>query len=292
MKKYFIDIQHDSLRHKKILFSIVLIIVFFLNGTVMAQNQMTDIRLPVNINLSYKKTNDIKSIKVKVTQINDNKNAPVMGPIVNLYLNKIMKHNEQTGLGWIGNYNLNRNGEAVFELSNGLKNITRGKAEFIFICRMLSDQQYENKEETITIKDANLIVRFSEKDSKKYVVAKLTEWKDTLTELPVPGVDLKLFIKSNLHLLSMKNEQQFTDKNGEVYAELPIEASEDDRIIAKIENNENFGTIETTQEIPGIMLSSVSNTSSTLIAIGAFLLICVGSVIFYFSRSKKAELKQ
>lgn len=282
------------LNFKKILLLIALIIFPLLHHRAISQNEKIDTRLPVTMNLSYNKINGVESVKVKVCQKSENNDAPVMGPIVNLYLNKVMKHNQQTGLGWIGDYNLTRNGEALFELTNGLKYITRGKTQFTFICRMLSDQQYENKEDTLVIKNANIVIRFTEKDSKKYVTAKLTEWKDTLTELPVQGVELKLFIKNNLSVLPVKHELPLTDKNGEVSAQLPLNISGNDKdpalLVAMIENNENFGTIEASKEIPDLLppsiWSSIRNASGSLIATCGFAFVCISSLVFYFSKSK------
>lgn len=202
-------------------------------------------RIPVSLAINYQKIDGVKSIVVRVSSKEDGNDIPVSGPITNLYLNEVKKHDHPTGTGWIGNYGLNRNGEALFTLVDGLKSITQGMRVFTFIAKMVADPYYEDIQKEIEIKDAKILITFSKENS---VTAKLVQWKDSLTEIPAENVRLRLFIKDTSSFLPLGNQEALTNMNGEVSAQIPREliGGEMDKemtIVAKIENHENFGTV-------------------------------------------------
>lgn len=269
------------------MFLLALGVFTFLYKGAYSENAYEDTRLPVKMTVSYKKTNGLKSVKVQVTTKEDDKDVPVTGPLVNLYMNKVMKHDPATGLGWTCNFILDGKGEGAFTFSDSFKYITDGKIEFTFFSRMLHDAYYKDKEEIITIRDADIAIRLAEKDSKKTVTARFTEWKDSQTKAPVAGVAIRLFIKNKSGLLPVGKGAFITNKNGEVNSEILVPADNEDYgpqvLIARLENHERYGTVESEKELPG----KVSLAKSSLILTWLCLTLVMIGILIYYSRSKK-----
>ncbi len=277
MNNYFPLISSTRLRY----FILGLMVCVFVYSRVEAQSQKTYTKIPVNMSVSYAKINGLQSVRVHVSQNTADQNSPVAGPINNLYLNKVKKHNQKTGLGWIGNYNLDHNGEALFVLKDSLKNCTKDKHVFTFISRMISDLQYQDTEERLIINDADLTICLSEKDSKKTATARLVGWKDSITNGPIEGVGLKLFIKNKSGLFPIGKEAFVTNTRGEVNAEIVLTDQEDNCpsvLVARLDNHERFGTIESSIEMPG-------KTNSVLLIWLCLTVVMLG-IITYYVRSK------
>ena len=254
-------------------------------------------KLPVTMNISYKISDGIKNVKVQVTRKENKKFIPVDNVIVNLYLNEIKKYDEATGGGWISNLNTNEDGEGIFRFSTKFYELTAGLHEFTFIANMNSDPRYEDTQEEITINDAFITINFSEDDSIKTITAKLTELQDSAAEMPVPETEMKLFIKRTFSLLPFGEEGLYTDENGEVSGELPLDvpgnANGTLTIVAKVEDHETCGTIEVTKDVPWSVFpkenaeigrtlwSSGKNAPVPLVVASVSIIIVIWGTIFY-----------
>jgi hypothetical protein len=255
---------------------------------------------PVSLSLSYKKADGEVSVKLSATQKDGKKSVPVEGAISNLYLNKIKKHDLKTGTGCVTDMVLNEDGEAVYILTGENKNIVDGKHEFKFIGRLYEDPRYEDTQEELNIKDANIAITVTEKDSDKTVTAKLTEWQEDGTEVPVKGTKVKLYIQRSFSQLLFGGDALATDENGEVSAQLPrdvIGESNGTLIVGgKVEDNDSYGTVQTSKAIPwsilpkvnvenkGNLWSSGRNAPYSLVIISLTIILGIWGVIAYLVR--------
>lgn len=252
---------------------------------------------PVSLSLSYKKADGEISVKLSATQKEGKKNVPVEGAITNLFLNKVKKHDLKTGTGCVTDMVLNEDGEAVYLLTGPNKNIVDGKHEFKFIGRLYEDPRFEDTQEELNIKDANIAITVAEKDSEKTVTAKLTEWQDDGTEVPVKGTKVKLYIQRSFSQLLFGGDALETDENGEVSAQIPRDVIGEFNgtliIGGKLEDTESYGTVQTSKAIPwsilpkvnvenkGNLWSSGRNAPYSLVIISLTIILGIWGIIFY-----------
>ena len=245
---------------KQIIYIFFAGLLFICNPAKSQEEKSRTSKTVANISLNYKKKDGVISVNVSVFKKAGNKRAAVTGNITNLYLNEETTHNHKTGDGWLGTLPLDFDGKASYELTSGAGNLGSGKHEFKFIIKMKGDKNYADKEEEIIIKDASITISISTKDTLKMVTAKLTEWKEDGTEAPVAGAELKLSIKRTFSLFPFGGDLT-TDKNGEVTASLPNdvigEANGTLIVVARIEENESFGTVQVSKAIPWNILPKV-----------------------------------
>ncbi len=274
-------------------FSILLLIT---NKTYSQSVADSSSKMSVKIKLNYKKSNDARSLKVSVSRKENKKNIPVNEVIVNFYMNEVKKYNPTNGTGWIGNVVTDEEGEGIVEIYNTFNKITAGMHEYTFIARVFNDPRYEDTQEEITIKDAKIILTFTNDDSVTKATAKLIEIKDS-AEVLVPETELKLCIKRTFSLLPIGDEVKSTDDKGEVSSELPFDIPADPHgnltVVARVEDNENYGTVETFQDIswnvlPNIevndkrsLWSSGRNAPLSLVFTSVSIIMVVWGVIIY-----------
>ncbi|MBI2967817.1 MAG: hypothetical protein HYY40_08395 [Bacteroidetes bacterium] len=254
--------------------------------------------LPVTMNLSYKVSDGIRSVKVKVTRKEKRKTIAVdnLKSPVNLYLSEVKKHDPADGTGWIGNLFLDEKGEGIFELSANFTNLISGFHEYTFIAKSESDPVYEDAEESVTVTDAKIIMEYSGDDSIKTATGILSGWKDS-AYVPVPDAELKLFIKRTFNPLLIGETGRVTDENGKLSAGLPLDIPGNHNgtitIGAKIDDHENFGTVEVTKDVPWsvppkespaierTLWSSGANAPLPLVISSVVIIVVIWGTIFY-----------
>ena len=212
-------------------------------------------KLYLTMNVSYKVSDGIKSVKVQVTRKENKKIISVdnITSPVNLYLNEVKDHNPADGTGFISKLYLDNEGEGVFEITDNINKLFSGMHEYTFIAKIDADPFYEDAEEEITIADARITLSYSGEDSIKTAFAVLSEWKDS-AYVPVPEAELKFSIKRVFSLFPIGEEGAATDENGKISADLPLDipGNFDGKItiVARIDEHESFGTVEVTKEVP------------------------------------------
>jgi hypothetical protein len=96
--------------------------------------------------------------------------------------------------------------------------------------------------------EAKIDISFSEQDSLKKVTAKLTNAGAAVT-----GIDIHFYAKKSFGLLPLEGDNITTDDNGEATidfpADLPGDASGNVVVMARVEDDENLGTVETAKTI-------------------------------------------
>jgi len=107
---------------------------------------------------------------------------------------------------------------------------------------------------------AKITVSFSDQDSVKQVIAKLTN-----ADTAVSGIDVHFFVKKSFGLLPLEGDFTTTDDKGEASvdfpADLPGDLSGNLVVIAKVEDDEKVGNIEATKTINwGVPVKEESKT--------------------------------
>jgi len=255
MKNNFLNRLGENFRHGTISVSLIVIALLFLNKEAFSGGKDSTSKLSISMNVSYKASNGNKSVKVQVSRKEnkkiisvDNLKAPVC-----LYLNEVKAHDKSDGTGLVDRMYLSKEGEAIFEIPETINKLISDSHEFTFIAKIESDPVYEDAEEEITISDAKISISYSGKDSIKTATAVLMEWKDS-AYVPVPEAELKLSIKRTFSLFPIGEEGTVTDKDGKISADLPLDipGSFEGKItiVARIDEHETFGTVESSLEVP------------------------------------------
>jgi hypothetical protein len=98
---------------------------------------------------------------------------------------------------------------------------------------------------------AKIVVTFVVVDSVKQVKATVTKPDNHGKDTAVKGVDVLFYIKKSFGLLPIGDAASTTDENGDALAEFPVDVPGDQSgnvtVIAKIEDNEKTGELETSQ---------------------------------------------
>lgn len=245
---------------------IIIVIGFFIfNNTIaIAQGAKDSVsKLSFTMNVSSMSSNGIRSVKVHVSRKEDKKIIPVdnlQSPIY-LFQSEVKELDPATGTGRMGKLYLNNEGEGVFEFPADYAKLTSGLHEFTFIAKMDSDPLYEDAEERITVKDAKISIAYSGVDSIKTATATLYIWKDT-SFVPLPGAELKLCIKRTFNFLPFGESGATTDSTGNISGELPLDipgnANGTLTIAARLEEDETYGNVESTKDVPWAVLPRVN----------------------------------
>ncbi|MEK6781051.1 MAG: hypothetical protein AABY93_05070 [Bacteroidota bacterium] len=220
-------------------------------------------KLSFTMYLSSIVSNGNRSVKVQVRRKENKKTISVVNlkSPINLYLNEVKENNPTDGTGWISKLHLNHEGEGTFEFPSKFNKLTSGLHEYTFIAKMDSDLIYKDVEDEITISDAKIDIEYTGEDSIKTVTATLSAWKD-LAYVPVPEIEVKLGIKRTFNFLPFGDPGLSTDENGEIFGELPLDipgnANGTLTIVARLEDDETYGTVEATADIPWTVLPKIN----------------------------------
>ncbi|MFN8257195.1 MAG: hypothetical protein U0W24_15985 [Bacteroidales bacterium] len=143
----------------------------------------------------------------------------------------------------LGTVKTDNKGIAVFKIGSN-QNLTPDKEGFyIFKAVFDGSSAFESAEEELKVKDINISLSFTE-DSIKYININAFELING-EETPVEGPTVNLYVQRSLGLLKIKNQ---TLTSGTAQFEFPSDLPGDSvgnlTLIVKIEEDENFGTVE------------------------------------------------
>ncbi len=258
-------------------------------------------KLSFTMNVSSLLSNGIRTVKVQASR-KENKKTIVVNDIkspLTLYLNDVKAYDPSDGTGLIGKLNINYEGEGIFVLPVDFYKLSAGLHKYSFIAKMDSDPKYEDAEETITVADAKISMLYSGEDSVKNATAVLSAWKDS-GYVPVPGAELKLCIKRTFNFLLFGEAGTLTDSLGQVSGDLPMDlpgnADSTLTIFGRLEDDENYGTVEGGISVPWTVLpkknpvrgrtlwSSGDNAPLILVISSVIIIVIIWGTIFYLVR--------
>jgi len=240
---------------KTVLFLIISALLNY--QTVLGQDSLAKVSFSMTVRSIV--SNGVRTVKVNAVRKENKKKFPVddLRSPLNLYLYEVKDHDPATGTGYINKAYLDNEGEAIFTFPDWFYKLPDTLHKFTFIVKMVSDLKYEDAEEQITVSDAKINLQYFGEDSIKTATASLSGWKEGAYNI-VPGVELKLCIKRTFNFLPFVQAGATTDEKGEISGELPLDlpgnANRTLTLAARLEDDENYGTVEVTKDVPWSIL--------------------------------------
>ena len=214
-------------------------------GIVAAQDQsQAQVKSEATIELSYYKKADMSKTAVAVIKgkNKDGKFVPAMNTLVNFYV----VHDKKQQL--LKSIKTDNKGQAPIVLQ---KDLPLDEAlSFTIVAKIENDSLYEDTEEKVNYKDANLTINLNPHDTTRLVTAKVTETGKGGIEMPVKGAEVKFYVQRLFGIMpAAENNTISTDEKGEASFAFPKDIPGDTAgvitVAARIEDNDKFGNVET-----------------------------------------------
>jgi hypothetical protein len=194
------------------------------------------------IELSYYKKADLTRTAVAIVKVRkDKKFVSAKNVRVNFY---VMHDKEQQLLKSV---NTDYKGKAVIMLQKGLP--LNEDLSFTIVAKIENDNMYEDAEEQIHYKDANLSLNLDPHDTARLATARVTEIDKDGKEIPVKGAEVKFYVQRMFGIMPAAEENTITtDEKGEASFAFPKSIPGDTAgvitVAARMEDNERFGNLE------------------------------------------------
>lgn len=225
-----------------------LLLMFLATGLKLSAQEDVE-KIPVNMQLEYFKQGDgNEKVKVRIFYRGEGRKIiPVSGVAVKLFMDEV----EENGV--ISNLLTDENGNGFFVLDNEkYRNSIKGKAEYNFIALMEATDKYEEAEEELTIKPSRIVMSLSEDGEEgKNISANFYGLDENGEMAPVPGAEVKFYVKRMVSLLEIEGEETETDEEGFISAicpsDIPGDANGNIILVARVEGHDEYGTVEFSQ---------------------------------------------
>jgi len=225
---------------KRIALALSITGLFYLSA--IAQD-MSKEKCETTIELTYfKKTDQTKFVTASVRMRGSNKKFVAgKNAKVNFY---IMVGKE---LQLLTSQNTDSKGKVIIKLP---KNMPLDENQsFAVYAKIENDKMYEDVEEHIRFKEANLTFNLNPKDTAHVAIAKVTETGKDGKEIPVKDVELKFYVQRLFGMMPAGEDCVVkTDEKGEASYIFPKDLPGDTAgiviVAAKMEDNESYGTVE------------------------------------------------
>ena len=216
---------------------IVLVSLFIAAINVNVFAQKTELKT-TRIRIEYFRNHDSKEILIATLRIKEDRYKPLLDSEV-----KFSSIDDTTSVV-LGKIRTNENGEARFVINDQSKILKDSLGEMTFEVEYIGNKQNKGSDRKITVKQANLDMSFFQKDSTKYIEINVAENNNEKTA--ITDIKVRFYIKGTFSQLKFGEEK--TDENGKVKIEFPVEMPGDSlgvlTIVSKIEEDKEFGTIE------------------------------------------------
>ena len=153
----------------------------------------------------------------------------------------------------LGAVNTNRKGKAIFSVSPKISIPKDKDGFFTFEVQYAGNTKVDAASATIHLQDVSLAISFSEKDSVKNVFIKAVAFNDKGEPSAIQDIPIELYVKRLFCLYRFGGEK--TDSAGSCTVEfpgtIPGDTTGNVTIVAKILENDVYGTIETVSDFKG-----------------------------------------
>jgi hypothetical protein len=207
-------------------------------------NEISSDKKPVTLQvLFYKGTDSVRTAVVKVKESDENKKLiDVRGVIINFY------SPDKDTLLIIQKVPTDDKGSAAIVLSKRIKLDAEGKINIV--AKIENNADYADAEISGSVKEANIILTTTTADSIKSINAEVTQVDAYGSSTPLKDVDVTFYVKRMFGLMKLSDDATVTtDENGMANINFPANIKGDAEgtvtILARIENDENYGTVET-----------------------------------------------
>jgi len=231
------------MKTKNIIISILFLLLGISNISI-AQDTKKEKPKKVRLKLEYiKLTDGTKMLKSKMYYRENKKFMPVVNQDVRF---TAVGDSAEITLGTIKS---DDEGYAVLYVENGFKFPVNSEGFTSITAKMKKSKKYKAAKRTLEVKDAELTVKLSEKDSLKKVDVKLSSLDSAGNTIPVSGEEVKIYVKRLYSLLELGSGT--TNEQGKFTFDFPADIPGDSignlKIIVKIADSDNYGTIEKEQ---------------------------------------------
>jgi len=224
--------------------ALIISITALLSSFVIAQDKskLQD-KSEATIELSYYKKADKNKTAVAVIKVKNNNGKFV--PAKNARVNFYVTHDKEQQL--LKSVNTDNKGKAVIVLPQDLP--LNEDLSFTIVAKIESDNLYEDTEEKMHYKEANLILNLNPKDTARILTARVIEIGKDGKELPVKDAEIKFYVQRLFGIMPAGEGNTIkTDEKGEASFAFPKNIPGDsDGVItlaARMEDNEQFGNVE------------------------------------------------
>ncbi len=222
----------------------LLSIIFFLSGfNALAQDAKGDLIVSINYFIN---NNKVPYLLVKAKTKVDGKFTPVAGISLNLFLDK-----DSAGTS-IGSVVTNAKGEATTIIPASVKSEWASSKKHTFLASFDGNKKFESAKADLTVGKAKILI---DTTSDRKITATVFEMKDT-SWVPVKGVELKIAVRRFDADISVNETATFTtDSLGQASADfkrdsIPGDAKGTIVLVAKIEDNDQYGNLLVEQTVP------------------------------------------
>jgi hypothetical protein len=221
-----------------------IVITFLFCGNTIAQDQsQSQGKSEATIELSYNKKADMSKTAVAVIKAKNNEGKFV--PAKNTQVNFYVVNDKKKQL--LKSVKTDNKGQAVIMLQKDLP--LDEDLAFTIVAKIENDTLYEDTEEKMHYKDANLTLNLNPQDTARLVTAKVTETGKDGIEIPVKGAEVKFYVQRLFGIMpAAENNTIETDEKGEASFAFPRNIPGDTTgvitVAARMEDNEQFGNVE------------------------------------------------
>lgn len=230
--------------NRRIIFSIIfscLVILAAVNS--FAQDQTDSTRTPnyePSLSFTYIKNTD--GIRVLTCDIKAKKDMQFL-PIENAEIQFFAGFNAEIKLG---SAKSNKTGRAIFEIKSETALPLNDTGLVKFTAEYKGELNSESASEELTIKDISIDMKLEENDSVRTVFITATKFAKNKEIVPLGDIEVNIFVK-RLYSDLLIGKAFLDPETGEGSLEFPVipgDSVGDITVIARIDNSEEFGTIE------------------------------------------------
>lgn len=191
----------------------------------------------------YKGSDCVRTAVVRVEESDENKMLnDVAGVAINFYAP------DHDTLIFIQKIITDEQGTATLVISKKIPVDSEGKMNII--AKIENNTDYADTEISGSIKEASIFLKTTISDTIKLIIASVTQVDANGNSTPLKDIDVTFYVKRMFGLMKLGEDATITtDENGKANVNFPGNIKGDAQgtitILARIENDENFGTVET-----------------------------------------------
>jgi hypothetical protein len=248
LNKYELDQVKYLKMNRQILFSIIFSIIFSIllffvseNSYTQDQTDSTDTQnYAPSLSFSYLKNTD--GIRILTCDIKAKKDKQFV-PIENAEIQFYAGFESEVKLGTVKS---NKKGRAIFEIKPDMALPLNDTGLVKFAVEYKGELNSESASEELTIKDISIDMKLEESDSVRTVYIKATKFAKNKEVVPLGDMEINVLVK-RLYSDLVIGKAFLDPETGEGSVEFPIipgDSVGDITIIARIDNSEEYGTVE------------------------------------------------
>ena len=196
-----------------------------------------------------------KKSRIQVVYFKDHNRAESIVAVLKIKEDKYVPHENaeihfysvsDTSKALLDKIMTDKNGEAVYMIEDHEKIYKDSSGFMVIEVEFKGNSSSTSAKKDIEVKQVELKISFVQDDTIKYIIVEANEIEADNTTTPIEELDISLYIKGTFSLLNIG--QKATDEDGNIMLEFPVEMPGDTlgvlTIIAKIDESDNYGTVE------------------------------------------------